>query len=78
MAQLERRGVPCVCLTGHPFVPLGKAYAKSLDYPARLVVFDHPIAGKSEGEIREKAEGLADTVIKALLGVGLQDGVSRE
>ena len=56
-----------MCLTAHPFVPLGEAYAKSLDYPARLVVFEHPIAGLSQDLIRDKAEALADGVIAALV-----------
>ena len=48
-------------------MPLGEAYAASIDYPARLVVFEHPIAGISETGIAEKAEGLVDAVMDALV-----------
>jgi hypothetical protein len=74
LAELEGRGVPCVCLTAHPFLPLGEAYASSIEYPARLVVFEHPIAGKSESEVREKAEGMVDAVIEAFRRGGTHEG----
>ena len=70
MAQLEKRGIPSVCLTANSFVPLAEAYAKSIGYPARVAVFEMPIAGNSAEVIREKAEAMADDVLQALVGPG--------
>lgn len=74
MAQLEKRGIPSVCLCADSFVPLADAYAKSIGYPARVVVFEMPIAGNSSDEIREKGETMADAVLEALAGNGSATG----
>jgi hypothetical protein len=75
VAQLEQRGVPTVCMTGHSFKGLAEAYAESLGFPARIVVFEHPIAGRGEAEVRTKAETLIGTVIESFLGVAAAVGV---
>jgi len=67
VAEFERRGLPAVLLTGHPFVPLAESYAKSVGYKQRLVVFEHPIAGQAEPLVREKADKLVDDVIDAFV-----------
>ena len=51
-----------------PFLPMAEARAVTLEYPdARLVVFEHPIAGSDEASVREKGRGLVDDVIEAFL-----------
>lgn len=68
MAELENRGIPVVVLVGEPFLPMAEARAVSLEYPdARLVVFEHPIAGTEESSVREKGARLVDAVLEAFL-----------
>lgn len=67
-AELEKRGVPTVCLVAHPFVPMAKAQSIALEYPElRTVVFEGPIAGMPEEAVREKAAAIIDDVVAAFI-----------
>jgi len=47
---------------------MAEARAVSLEYPdARLVIFEHPIAGTDEDSVRAKGRGIVDDVIEAFL-----------
>jgi hypothetical protein len=71
VAQLESRGLPTVCMTGHSFLGLADAYSESLGFAARLVVFEHPIAGRGEQEVRAKADALVHDVMESFVGVAV-------
>jgi hypothetical protein len=62
VAELEKRGIPTLCMTGHPFVSLGEAYADSLGYAARMIVFEHPIAGKGDDVVADRADKALDEI----------------
>lgn len=66
-AQMERRGIPSLCLVAHPFVPMAEAQSIALEYPdLRRTVFEGPIAGISEDSVRSKGRAIADQVIAML------------
>jgi len=71
LAELEKRGIPTVVLVSEPFLPMAEAQAVTLEYPsARLVTFEHPLAGIDEDSVRVKADLLVDSVIERFLGTG--------
>lgn len=58
-------------LVSEPFVPMAEAQAVTLEYPhARLVVFEHPLAGLDEDAVAAKAAGLAEAVIERFIKGG--------
>lgn len=58
-----------VVLVSEPFYPMAEAEAIALEYPdARLVTFEHPLAGLPENHVRAKGEKLVDDVVAAFLG----------
>lgn len=64
---MEQRGVPTVVLVSEPFVPMAVAQAAALEYPeARLVTFEHPLAGRPEGDVEALADRLVDDIIDKL------------
>ena len=66
-AQMERRGIPSLCLVAHPFVPMAAAQSIALEYPdLRTAVFEGPIAGISVDEVWAKGRTIADSVIATL------------
>ena len=66
-AQMERRGIPSLCLVAHPFVPMARAQSLALEYPdLRTTVFEGPIAGIAEELVRAKGRAIADAVIATL------------
>lgn len=66
-AELEKRGVPAICLVAHPFVPMADAQSVALEYPdLRRVVFEGPIAGMDEATVQGKGRAIVDDVIAAL------------
>lgn len=67
--QLERRGIPSLCLVAHPFVPMAQAQSLALEYPdLRTTVFEGPIAGIAEDQVQAKGRAVAVDVIAALTG----------
>jgi hypothetical protein len=67
VAEIEKRGVPAVCLVAHPFVPMVQAQARAMQHPdLRFVVFDGPIAGVPTETVREKGVALSPSVIEVL------------
>lgn len=68
-AQMERRGIPSLCLVAHPFVPMAQAQSIALEFPdLRTTVFEGPIAGIAEESVRAKGRAIAADVIAALTG----------
>lgn len=66
-AELEKRGIPALCLVAHPFVPMADAQSIALEYPdLRTTVFEGPIAGIDEKSVRAKGHAVADSVIATL------------
>lgn len=67
--QMERRGIPSLCLVAHPFVPMAQAQSLALEYPdLRTTVFEGPIAGIAEENVRAKGRAIAAEVIATLTG----------
>ena len=66
-AQMEIRGIPSICLVAHPFVPMARAQSVALEYPdLRTTVFEGPIAGIAEEQVRIKGRAIADQIISVL------------
>jgi hypothetical protein len=65
-AELEKLGVPALCLVAHPFVPMATAQSIALEFPdLRMVVFEGPIAGASTDAVQAKGRAVVDHVISA-------------
>jgi hypothetical protein len=57
-----------VALVSHVFHGLALSHAETLRLPdARLVVFDHPLAGTDEAGIAARADAVVDRVIERFL-----------
>jgi hypothetical protein len=66
-AEMEKRGIPALCLVAHPFVPMASAQSVALEYPdLRTTVFEGPIAGIDEETVRSKGRSIAASVIATL------------
>lgn len=66
-AEMEKRGIPALCLVAHPFVPMATAQSIALEYPGlRTVVFEGPIAGIAEEQVRAKGRAIAANVVSTL------------
>lgn len=66
-AEMEKRGIPALCLVAHPFVPMADAQSIALEYPdLRTAVFPGPIAGIDEDSVRAKGDAIAESVIATL------------
>jgi hypothetical protein len=66
-AEMEKRGIPALCLVAHPFVPMANAQSVALEYPdLRTTVFEGPIAGIDEDTVRSKGRAIAASVIARL------------
>lgn len=66
-AEMEKRGIPALCLVAHPFVPMANAQSVALEYPdLRTTVFEGPIAGIDEESVRAKGRSIAASVIATL------------
>jgi hypothetical protein len=64
---LEEQGTPATVVLTEPFQGLAASFATTLGMPAYpTVVVPHPIAPRSDAELDELADAVADAVIARL------------
>jgi hypothetical protein len=68
--KLEKLGTPASAVITEPFVPLVEKFARTAGMPGyHNVVLPHPVATRSDEEVRSLVAGVADQIAEQLTGV---------
>jgi hypothetical protein len=74
----EKLGVPATAVITEPFAPLVEKFAITMGMPGyHNVTLPHPVATRSDDEVRGLVAGLADEVVRQLTGAVAQRELSR-
>ena len=65
--DLEARGVVAAAVVSSEFVQAAAAQNASLGYDPAIVYVPHPIQDRTDDEMRELAERMVDSILRAVL-----------
>lgn len=66
ISELERRGVPSVCVASAEFVSAAEAQAEALGFDPAAVFTEHPIQDRTDAEMAAIADAVFDSLVEAL------------
>ncbi len=67
--NLEKAGIPTVCVITTAFQSIAEAQQRALGYPELpFVMLEHPVAVATEDEIEEKVEAIYSDLVRHLTG----------
>lgn len=66
ISELERRGVPSVCVASAEFVSAAAAQAEALGFDPAAVFTEHPIQDRTDAEMAAIADTVFDSLVEAL------------
>ena len=74
IVDLEGRGVPGVFVASTGFVTAAESQSAALGFPVASVFVTHPIANRSDDELRSLADGALHDLLSALVAGADQPG----
>ncbi len=77
IVDLEGRGVPGVFVASTGFVTAAESQSAALGFPAASVFVTHPIANRSDDELRSLADGALQEILAALVVSAGQPGAGQ-